>query len=240
MKKILNYILRGKGRGFLPLLTGSLLLSILFSLFVHAHMDMLLPLTAADLRPIVPITFENGVIVEPIDQLKKTTVKRDHIEYAIVLDTRADEIDRKELDQTGIYLSRRYFYVVDGQQINRQSFNDLSAVVDEANLEQSFEKVHFYAVVAIFIFTALGLFVFFLFMMLFLLITLLLMGVAKRLTWSARMRLNSLVVLWTSLVALLFLFTPINVPSSVYAIVAVLTQCGLAFAVLREKSENKD
>ena len=124
MDKILNYISKGRGYGLLPLLTGSILLAMLVSLFFHANRDILMPLTAADLRPVLPITFKGGAIVEPADRLKKTTVKRDNIEYVIVLDTRADELDSGALDKTGVYLSRRYFYLVDGPNVRRQAFDN--------------------------------------------------------------------------------------------------------------------
>ena len=243
MNKFLNYILKGRGRGFLPLLTGSVLLSIIISLFFHANMDTLLPLTAADLQPIVPITFENGVIVEPADQLKKATVKRDNIEYVLALDTRADEIDKSELDKTGLYLSRRYFYVVDGQNVRRQSFDNVSVVVDEDGLKQAFEKIRFYMVTGVFTFVALGLFILFVLMMLGLLLTLLFSSAAKSLSLAARMRLNSMVVLWTALVAFGFLFIPLVVPTWAYFILAVLIQHTLISALcLREGRlpENKD
>ena len=243
MNKFLNYILKGRGRGFLPLLTGSILLSIIISLFFHANIDTLLPLTAADLQPIVPITFENGVIVEPADQLKKVTVKRDNIEYVLALDTRADEIDKSELDKTGLYLSRRYFYVVDGQDVRRQSFDNINVVVDEDGLKQAFEKIRFYMVAGVFIFMALGLFVLFVLMMFALLLTLLFSSAAQSLSLAARMRLNSMVVLWTALVAFGFLFAPLVVPTWAYFILAVLIQHTLISALCQRADrlpENKD
>ena len=246
MKRFLVYISNGRGLGFLPILTGSILLSIILTLFAYTTFKDVLP-NVPELKPILPITFKDNAIVDPIDQKKETSIKRGDIEYKIVLDTRTDELSEDDLKEPGLYLSRRYFYSIDveNKSLNRYSFEVGSAVFNESSLLKTLDNIYFYMSVSFFIAISLLLFIFLFFMSFFLMLTLSFFKVKDEISSGAKMRLNALAVL----VAALFVVGYFLISGylsrwlfAVYLALAVLIQYRLITAVRSEGLciKNKD
>lgn len=116
MGKIINYIAKGQGLGIKYLLLFALILTIIFSINIKlVGDDTLVPMAQEIADEFLPIKIENGEIVEPLNVVKKHTVKVGEGEYAesfdIIMDTTTYNLDPTELKR-GIYITRTAIYTV--------------------------------------------------------------------------------------------------------------------------------
>lgn len=119
MKKILNYIVSGKGWGFRFILAIAFILSVIFSFSVYELSKAAIPQAQALADEIFPLRVENGVIVEPLNMLKTIPLlseEKDGISLDITIDTSIDEFDIANLEQ-GLYISKTALYSVNGKEV---------------------------------------------------------------------------------------------------------------------------
>ena len=119
MKKIVDYILSGKGIGFKWLLCFSVIVSIFFGLIIKNVGNSLVPSIQEVADQILPVKVEDGHIVTPdgIDKQLKLQVSENLPEFQIPFSIRTDvdALEEKDL-QPGIYLTRTALYnVVNGE-----------------------------------------------------------------------------------------------------------------------------
>lgn len=245
MNKFINYILKGKGIGILPLLLGSALLSIIVTLFIYINIRGILP-TAQELRPILPITFKDNTIVDPIDQRKEAVIERFGGKYKVVLDTHEDELPEADLKEPGFYLSRRYFYSVDVRErkIERVPFEKVeNEVFDENNLARVMDNIYFYVFAFFFVGLFLASFIFLLLMTIFFTLAFVLFRVKDKFSFESKMRLSALSTLFGALinVGISFAFEG-SINFFVYAFFVILIQFKLISMARKQDActENKD
>ena len=245
MNIFVNYILRGKGAGILPLLLGSVLLSIIMTLFVYINIKGVLP-TAQELRPILPITFKDNTIVDPIDQRKEAIIERFGGKYKVVLDTYGDELSEADLKEPGFYLSRRYFYSVNvgNKKLERVAFENVSnEVFDENTLAKVLDNIYFYIFIFFFIGLFLAAFIFLLLMTIFFVSVFALFRVWDKFSFDSKMRLSALSTLFGALinVGISFAFKG-SMSFLMYAFLVILIQYKLISMARKQELyiENKD
>ena len=120
MQKIISYIKNGKGIGALWLLIFGAFKAFYLAYNVNRFLPDLIPYVQNLADEFLPIKIENGKVIEPIETIKTHDyqVGKDHI--VLKLDTTKDILDEEDLAQ-GIYLTRSYFYTINGQEIRRQT-----------------------------------------------------------------------------------------------------------------------
>ena len=112
MKKIIDYILRGKGLGFLFLLASSVIMATAYMCMFKFICNDIKPSIMLVAEEVLPIKVENGKIVEPHNVYKETAIKigedkEKSDELKVVLDTRDDVVYDKVGD--GIYITKDSF-----------------------------------------------------------------------------------------------------------------------------------
>lgn len=119
MKKIVDYVLNGKGIGFKWLLCFSVIVSIFFGFLIKNMGNRMVPSIQEAAEQILPVKIEEGRIVTPdgLDKQLKIRVSEDLPEFQIPFSIRTDVDTLEEKDlQPGIYLTRTALYnVVDGK-----------------------------------------------------------------------------------------------------------------------------
>lgn len=137
MKKLL---LETKWVGALAVILFALVVSYYVSGWASTFIKQVRPTVVAELSEFLPITLENGEIVNPQGAyIRKTygkTYGPQNMPINIVLDTRSDSLSSDEIREQGLYVSRKYIYAVSKQKTEIRSFEDMpNATIDRQLLE---------------------------------------------------------------------------------------------------------
>lgn len=206
MNKLARYITNGKGIGALFLLLSSLIFSSFLSIYVYDALLPSIPHIQEIADEVLPIRVENGQVTVPQNTLKELNVfgQKSPAVFPFVIDTTVDSINTSQLSK-GIYLSRSYIYAVNDREIRSYKLSgsfDLPKQ-DYTDILKSGAK---WVAFGLFIFYGIGFFIFMLLLTLFFAFVTRLAGYINKREFSfdAKMRLNTLLLIGLSVVAVLF------------------------------------
>lgn len=129
MKKIVNYIWSGKGNGLLFLLATAVLMAIVvLFVFKFAYVDGLRPKVLSAVGEILPITIENGRVVQPVDSYKRVDISLETwngnaFVFPIVLDTKSVESTLPQ-EKLGLFVFKDLAYLITPQEIKKMHLDD--------------------------------------------------------------------------------------------------------------------
>ena len=137
-----DFLLNKKWVGFFALLIYALIVAVFVSKSSKEAVLRYGPTVAAEIEYFLPITIENGEIVEPQDTIISKTYGEGWQSANVVLNTRVDELEPSSLQGQGLYLSRKYMYTVSGTKIEIHSLKDLpNATFDKEVLDSALAYV---------------------------------------------------------------------------------------------------
>lgn len=140
MDKIVNYIKRGRGFGFIFLLAAAVLKTIPIMMDLKVAYTDLQPKMMLIANDFLPIKVENGKIVEPSNTYKNVKLqlgsndKNDVL--PVVLDTR-EETSVVPNEKEGLFIMTDMIYFVMGNRIQKYKLKD--GVVDNNKFEKALE-----------------------------------------------------------------------------------------------------
>ncbi len=131
-----DFLLKKKWVGFFAILIYSLIVSAYVSGTTKEAIVRYGPTVAAEIEYFLPITIENGEIVEPKDTIISKTYGEGWQSANVVLDTRVDQFEPSSLQGQGFYVSRQYIYTVTNNEIKIKSLKDMpNATIDKEVLD---------------------------------------------------------------------------------------------------------
>ena len=131
-----NFLLNKKWVGFLAILIYSIIVSAYVSQTTKNAIVRYGPTVAAEVETFLPITIENGEIVEPKDTVISKTYGEGWQSASVVLDTRTDEFEPSSLKGQGLFVSRKFVYTVTSNEIKIKSLKDMpNATLDKEVLD---------------------------------------------------------------------------------------------------------
>lgn len=135
MKDILLY---KKWMGALALVIYSLIVAMFGTGIGTKFVEQAAPIVEQELAGFLPITFSGGEIVAPKDTVISRTYGSDNNVRKVVLDTRAEEFETSALKDEGLYVSRKYVYVVSSKEMKITSLKDIpDMTIDEEILHDA-------------------------------------------------------------------------------------------------------
>lgn len=128
MKKILNYVANAQGLGIKFLLLYSFILGLIIALFIRIQGPDYIPFAQSLADQMLPLKIENGVVVEPVNAVKKAklNIGNDTIDLPLIIDTTVDKLDASKL-RDGVYMTRTTLYSINNNQIR---INELQGDID--------------------------------------------------------------------------------------------------------------
>ena len=131
-----NFLLEKKFIGVLAVLIFVISASAYISGFITQTVRTYSPTVAQEMKYFLSITIQNGEIVSP----KNTVLKRSYgtvgDQFNVVLDTRVDEFKGSELQNQGVYISRKYIYGVQKLKTEIRSLSEFGdAVINDELLD---------------------------------------------------------------------------------------------------------
>lgn len=213
MKKILNYIANAQGLGIKFLLLYSLVLGLIFALFIRIQGPQFIPYAQSLADQMLPIKIENGVVIKPVDTVKKArlSIGDKSLDLPLVIDTTVDTLDASHL-RDGVYMTRTAIYSVNRNQVR---INQLQGNIDlpRADYTDAFKTFLNWSAVLFLIFGSAGIFVFFFILSIFYAFCTSILNyfMKKKFTFDLRMR-SSVISLITTYI-LFFILDLIGVSS---------------------------
>ncbi len=135
-----NFLLRNKWLGFLVLLIYSLVAAAIVSKSGIALVEQYTPVVTQEVVDFLPITVQDGEIVAPENTVISKTYGDENMKFNVVLNTRVDEFESTSLSEPGLYLSRKFFYGVNGKKTEIQSLKDIpNGTLDKETLDAGAE-----------------------------------------------------------------------------------------------------
>ena len=140
MDKIVNYIKRGRGFGFIFLLAAAVLKTIPIMMDLKVAYTDLQPKMMLIANDFLPIKVENGKIVEPSNTYKNVKLQLGSNDKSdvlpVVLDTR-EETSVVPNEKEGLFIMTDMIYFVMGNRIQKYKLKD--GVVDNNKFEKALE-----------------------------------------------------------------------------------------------------
>lgn len=132
MSKMKEILLNKKWVGAAVLLLYVLAVSAFFTNFGVKFVKQAAPMVERELVDFLPITIADGEIIEPKDTVITKTFGQGNDENKVVLDTRVDEFETSELKNKGLYVSRKYIYLVSNLKTEIRDMKEFpNMVIDE-------------------------------------------------------------------------------------------------------------
>jgi len=119
MKKIINYIRKGKGIGALWLLAFSALIAFYSAYYMNKNLHFAVPYVQEFADKVLPLKVENHKLVVPENTVKTFTEKYAGKPFSFVIDTTKDMLETKDLTD-GVYFTRSYVYSITNQEVTRK------------------------------------------------------------------------------------------------------------------------
>jgi hypothetical protein len=140
--------------GAIALCIYALISSLYVSRVAKEFVAGYLPVVVEEAKSFLPITIQNGQIVDPHNQVISKTYG--HGKFNVVLDTRIDEFATTDLQTQGLYLSKKYLYGVRSDRIEVRSLSDLpDATLNNENLQSGAyfiqQKINNYLFIILFV-----------------------------------------------------------------------------------------
>lgn len=157
--------LKKKWIGPIVLLLYSLGLALFISGQITPYLRKAVPIINQEASVFLPITIQNGEIVQPSNKLIQRTYTIEDETFNLVLDTRTDTLDINTLPGEGLYISKKCSYFVSSNERKMECFD--SAQTSEAltitkdNIESILSIVDKYSGIYLTVFLFIIFFVFF-------------------------------------------------------------------------------
>ena len=128
MEKFILYIKQGKGIGALFLLATAVLVTMVLAISLRNSYSEVKPEIMLVANEFLPLTIENGKVVQPVDTYKKVDIdlgQQGNPEdlFSVVLDTRADA-KAPTMNELGIFITKDVVYFSSPNQIKSVQFQD--------------------------------------------------------------------------------------------------------------------
>lgn len=137
MKEIL---LDKKWIGAAALVVFTLFVAGFFTNFGVKFVTQFAPVVEKEVNSFLPITFSDGEIVAPQDTVISKTYGSQGGAGKVVLNTTVDEFETSELKERGLYMSRKYFYVVSDKKTEIRDYKTIpNMTVDEEVMGEFFK-----------------------------------------------------------------------------------------------------
>lgn len=133
MQKIFNYIIKGQGLGVKYILLASVVVSLIFSLFIRINGAELVPYANDIINQMLPLKIENGVVVEPQNTIRVAHLQSGNvaIPLPIVMDTTINTLDPSRAEN-GFYLTKTAFYAINDNEVRMyQLEGDVNLIQDD-------------------------------------------------------------------------------------------------------------
>ena len=157
-----------------PLFLFLYTLGVSFSL-IHKmvpYMKEMFPVINQEAETFLPITFQNGEIVQP----QNTIISKNYTDekgnnFSVILDTRTDMLDLNKLPKDGFFISKKCVYIVSPDESRVKCFDSIQSqepfVITKEKLENWLNKASKYATTFLTAFFAITLFIVFYIIILF-------------------------------------------------------------------------
>ena len=122
-----KFLLTKKWLGALTFILFCLIYSLYLTNMVNAAVSLYMPTLKNHISDFLRITIEDGMIVKPENTLIERKYGDDDYKFKVVLDTRTEEFETSNLQDSGIYVSRAAVYTVNGNK-NELRINSLRNV----------------------------------------------------------------------------------------------------------------
>lgn len=158
MKKLL---LETRWLGLLAVLAFAAALAGLATKVASQFVKDVAPDVSAEARNFLPITLENGEVVEPANALIQKKYGDEDGAFDVVLNTQVDELGVEDIQTPGVYVSRKLVYVVSNEKTELRSLGAVPDFrLDEDKLDAALQWLDGKLNVALFLVVFLALFVF--------------------------------------------------------------------------------
>lgn len=125
--KDFNFLLNKKWLGALTFILFCLIYSLYLTNVVNTAVSLYMPTLKNHISDFLPVTIEDGMISKPENTLIERTYGDDYDKFKVVLDTRTEEFETSNLQNSGVYISRAAVYTVNGNK-NEVRINSLRNV----------------------------------------------------------------------------------------------------------------
>ena len=197
MNKILNYISSGTGFGIKFILIITVIASVTTTLNLRDKAQIAIPYAQQTADKLLPITISNNVITNPANTFRDATVNLGTVNgqpmfLPIILDTTVDSLEATKLP-TGVYLTRKYIYTVNNNQIRTTQYPE-SLKLEKQDYTEVFSDFLNQMAFYVWIFCAIGLFIFYFLSAIVFAFTAWLLSLLfrKKIDFDSRMRLSIL------------------------------------------------
>ncbi len=117
-------------------------LAVLFSLTIawittsktSLFVKTVTPYIAEEAQAFLPITIEDGAIIEPKDTVISKEYNLNNKTIYVILNTEVDELSADEIKNSGLYFSRKYMYGVTPQKTEIRSLQDLPNITVDSEM----------------------------------------------------------------------------------------------------------
>lgn len=187
-------LLNTKWLGTICVVVVSFIFAYLACGYAANAIKTLMPTFVEEASQFLPITVENGAIVEPKDTLISKSYGVGDKTFNVVLDTRVDEISVEDLGNQGIYFSRKFIYGVKSDRTEVRSLSDMSNMtIDQDMLLQGAEWMENKSGGYIFASLFFGLLIYFsLAILLYTIVLHLVVGIAMKVGFGRTLRVTTL------------------------------------------------
>lgn len=114
--------------------------SLYLAVSVNKVVSIYVPIVKENTADFLPVTFENGMIVKPVNTVIERTYGSGDGMYKIVLDTRTEEFEQSLLKESGLYISRAAIYSVNAHknEIRINNFREVPNMVIDQEVADTF------------------------------------------------------------------------------------------------------
>ena len=117
-------ILKNKWLGFVALLLYALISATIVTKYTKSIVQQYTPMVVQEVNDFLPITLENGEITAPVNTVISKNYGDENSKINVVLDTTKNEFNATELNEYGLYISKKFVYGVGAKKTEIQSLKN--------------------------------------------------------------------------------------------------------------------
>ncbi|MBQ8481302.1 MAG: DUF1189 family protein [Alphaproteobacteria bacterium] len=130
-------LLNRKWIGAIALVVYAVIVSMFFTNMSASFVKQTIPVVEQEIDGFLPITVSGGEIVAPRDTIIDRTYGSNYNVRKVVLDTRTDEFETSGLKDKGLYISRKYIYIVSDSKTEIHDFKNVPDIVVDSEVLHS-------------------------------------------------------------------------------------------------------
>ena len=130
-------LLNTKWLGTICVVVVSLVIALMAGSYTINALKTIMPTVVTETADFLPITIENGAIVEPKDTVISKSYGKGNNTFSVVLDTRTDELSAADITTPGVYASRKFIYGVKSDRTEVRSLSEVSNITIDQEMMQS-------------------------------------------------------------------------------------------------------